>query len=304
MKPVSCGQVVANIFGGLGNQLFCYAAARRLALESGAELVLDVNFFRSDLRYAREYRLDLFGLPPHRIARSTRVLPRALDLGWWRVRRKLASWGCLPGIEAVVERDAKAFMPELLTRSVSGKVLLYGYWQDERYFDDIRTVLLKELVPRARPSGRNAELGERLRQGRIAVVHCRRHHHQLADGSRQRALAREGLPTSYYQLALRALRDAAEVDELCFFGDDPGWLVANLPRDLPHTVVDWNQGPGGEVLDLWLMAQGRRLIVSNSTLSWWGAWLASAPDKRVIAPRAQDLEYWVPNACGWLEIDW
>ena len=33
--------VIPRIFGGLGNQLFCYAAARRLALVNHAELVLD-----------------------------------------------------------------------------------------------------------------------------------------------------------------------------------------------------------------------------------------------------------------------
>jgi hypothetical protein len=304
MNSAAGAQVIVKIVGGLGNQLFCYAAARRLALRTGAELVLDVDFFRSDVRYERDYRLDMLALGPHRVARSARWLPRSLDLRWWRVKRRMALLGWSPGVEAVIERDAKQFHDELLRKAVSGKVLLDGYWQDERYFEDIRPTLLQELVPRVTPVGRNAALGEQLRQGRTAVVHCRRHHHRLADGSRQQPRGREGLTAAYYQRAIQELRVTAGVDAVCLFGDDPGWLEQNVPANVPRTVVDWNRDPGGEVLDLWLMTQARHFVVSNSTLSWWGAWLAAAPGARVIAPRRQDLEYWVPNARDWQEIDW
>jgi hypothetical protein len=36
------GKVVARVVGGLGNQLFIYAAAKRLALASNAVLKLDI----------------------------------------------------------------------------------------------------------------------------------------------------------------------------------------------------------------------------------------------------------------------
>jgi len=93
-------------------------------------------------------------------------------------------------------------------------------------------------------------------------------------------------------------------EHLYLFGDDPGWLDGALQTSIPRTVVDWNAGPGGEVLDLWLMTQCRHSVVSNSTLSWWGAWLGTDPGRQVIAPRPQDLEYWVASAQRWREIAW
>ena len=50
--------IIAKIVGRLGNQLFSYAAARGMALLGGADLCLDINFFRSDIYFGREYRLD------------------------------------------------------------------------------------------------------------------------------------------------------------------------------------------------------------------------------------------------------
>jgi hypothetical protein len=304
MTVFVAGAVVVKIVGGLGNQLFCYAAGRRLAFRTGAELVLDLNFFRSDVRYAREYRLDRFLLGPHSTRQTTRLLPPELDMRLWRVRRKFAQWGLVPGVQAIVERDAKEFMPELLDPNFHDRILLDGYWQDERYFSDIRDTLLTEFSVRDHISARNAEQGARLREEKVAVVHCRRHHHQFADGSRQRPRARESLTAGYYAQALERLREAGNIEGVYLFGDDPEWLLANLPTDLPAVVVDWNRDRGGEVLDLWLMMQGRYFVVSNSTLSWWGAWLSAAQGVHVIAPRAQDLEYWVANAQHWQEIDW
>lgn len=297
-------RVVVKIVGGLGNQLFCYATARALALRGGAELELDVDFFRSDVRYEREYRLDRFALAPHRLRSTRRWLPRALDLRWWRVKRSLARHGLVPGLRAVVEAGAKHFHDELPGMRWTGTLLLDGYWQDERYFKDARAPLLSELRVAREPDERHRSLGQAMRASHSVAVHCRRHHHRLADGSVHAAKGRTGLDVQYYRRALAQLSARVRPDHLYLFGDEPEWLTATVPEGVPTTVVDWNGGPGGEVWDLWLMTQCRHCIVSNSTLSWWGAWLGSDADRIVIAPKPQDLEYWVPNARGWQEIAW
>jgi len=297
-------RVTVKIVGGLGNQLFCYATARALAHRAGASLELDIDFFRADVRYAREYRLDRFSLAPHHVRQTRRWLPRALDLRWWRVKRLIAQYGGIPGVTAVIERGAKDFHSELLDRPPSGNVLLDGYWQDERYFRDIRAQLLQELQVVQVPDGRHRALGETLRSTCSVAIHCRRHHHRLADGSVHPARGRTGLDVQYYRRAFELLTTRVRPEQVCLFGDEPSWLVAALPSGLPATVVDWNGQPGGEVWDLWLMAQCRHSIVSNSTLSWWGAWLGDHDGATVIAPLPQDLEYTVPAARGWQEIAW
>lgn len=80
-------QVVVRIMGGLGNQLFCYSAARRLAVANGAELVLDdVSGFTRDRRYRRRFMLQQFGIPCRHATAAERLEPLA------RYRRGLARW--------------------------------------------------------------------------------------------------------------------------------------------------------------------------------------------------------------------
>ncbi len=54
-------KVIVRLKGGLGNQLFSYSAARRLAYMNDAELVLDsrTGFF-DDHRFKSQYFLDRF----------------------------------------------------------------------------------------------------------------------------------------------------------------------------------------------------------------------------------------------------
>ena len=83
---------------------------------------------------------------------------------------------------------------------------------------------------------------------------------------------------------------------------DVAWARSNLPRglnvtffsDLVPLVATWEEGAGAmgspqrrvaaltDVVDLAAIAACDAHIVSPSTYSWWGAWLNSAPHKRVV----------------------
>jgi hypothetical protein len=286
------GKVIAKIVGGIGNQLFCYAAARRLALWNDAELCLDLDFFRSDVHYGRSYRLDSFELPPHEIRQGRRLLPEKLDLYAWRLRRKLATAGLLPGRDWLIEATPGVFESHVLEARVSRSTELDGYWQDERYFSDIASVLRQDLRFRPGVGSRSRDLEARIAESNAVAVHSRR---LYGTGS--------VLGAAYYRKAIEAIAALVAEPEYFCFGDDPRWLAGQWPPDLPVTVVH-DAEPGGEIGDLQLMSKCRHFIIANSTFSWWGAWLGADPAKVVIAPRPKGLQYEVRSATGWIEIDW
>ena len=293
-------RVVARIVGGIGNQLFCYAAARRLALKNSASLVLDVDFFRSDINYGREYRLDCFALAPHEVLSSSSLLPAWLDHRWWRVKRKLAAYGLIPGRDWLIERNHAEFEPRILSFDVTRTVLLDGYWQDERYFADIGDILRRDLVFRLDADTRQHEMAARIAESNAVAVHCRRLQGSTLSNP---SGAVESLNSSYYLNAIETLADRVPHAEFFCFGDDPRWLMEHWPANLPVTVVH-NSGRLGELTDLWLMSMCRHFIIANSSFSWWGAWLGATPGKIVIAPRSQGLPYQLRSAAGWIELSW
>ena len=80
-------KVITRIKGGVGNQLFCYAAARRLALVNNAELVIDdVTGFARDRQYRRKYMLDRFSIPFRKATSAERLEP------FERYRRGIMKW--------------------------------------------------------------------------------------------------------------------------------------------------------------------------------------------------------------------
>ena len=292
-------KVIAKIVGGIGNQIFCYAAARRLAIKNEASLCLDLNFFQSDVNYGRAYRLDSFTLPLHETIETRRLLPASLDLRLWRLTRIAGSLGALPGKDWLIEAVPGVFEPRILEKRVTRTTVLDGYWQDERYFRDIETPLRADLTFRPEIRQGAGELAALIEAGASVAVHGRRYG---APGSRTGG-ANAVLGADFYRRAVQTILARVPQAKFYLFGDDPGWVVEQLPKGLDFTVVH-NSGLRGDATDLYLMSRCRHFIVANSTFSWWGAWLGAHPEKIVVASRPKGLQYEVRSAPGWIEIDW
>jgi hypothetical protein len=180
---------------------------------------------------------------------------------------------------------------ERLLRAAGGVGYLIGYWQSERYFLGIRDVLGAELEVQEAPTGANLRLLERIRSCDAVSLHVRRGDY-VAD---PRTNAFHGiLDQTYYQDALRVVGDQVGNPTVFVFSDDIEAARAYVGHLGLMTFVDVN-GPAEAHQDLRLMRACKHHIIANSSLSWWGAWLADWPHKVVIAPRRWFKD---PNAQG------
>ena len=145
IHQVAAAKVIVRILGGLGNQLFCYAAARRLALVNDAELVLDtVSGFTYDRVYRRQYQLDHFNIPCRKATPTERLEP------FGRLRRwLLRTWNRRLPFEkrSYIFQEGLDFDPRLLEFKPRGTVYLEGYWQSEKYFKDVEDIIRQEFWP-------------------------------------------------------------------------------------------------------------------------------------------------------------
>ncbi|UYO93994.1 alpha-1,2-fucosyltransferase [Pollutimonas sp. M17] len=264
--------VVVGLSGGLGNQMFQYAAGRALALRLGVGLELDLSWFAG--RKERLYALGAFAINAK--TRGTRIsLPDFLKRFESRVSRRWASRRM--GVPIYRERHFH-FDPAFL--GIDRPLYLEGYWQSERYFTDFRAEILRDFSLCEPFPASCLAIEEQMLRAEPICVHVRRGDYV----SNPVAAETHGLCSlDYYQRGVSTLAAGLARPRAFIFSDDPDWVREHLKLPVPATIVDVNSGPQAH-WDLHLMALCRHFVIANSSLSWWGAWLGRAEDKKVIAP--------------------
>lgn len=265
--------VVLN--GGLGNQMFQYAAAKRLAMRHQTQVRLDLTKYRKVHRtYARPYGLHQFALSGSVVGSA--IMGR-MTAAYLRRRRK----GRLSWIRRLYIEPNTAYCGDVL--GLPDHTILFGYFQCERYFADVSEQIRQEFQPADSGLHRRIEaVLESHRSGRPLVsVHVRRGDY-LTIGRQGRQLPPERIDA--------AMKHFDDVDFL-IFSDDREWCQHHLRGD---RVV---MSPFKTAIeDLVAMSACDHNIIANSTFSWWGAWLNPNPEKIVLAPTDElaDTEWALP----------
>ncbi|HNX75894.1 MAG TPA: alpha-1,2-fucosyltransferase [Candidatus Rifleibacterium sp.] len=275
--------VIVQIIGGLGNQMFQYALGKHLSLKTGAELKLDntqfswyklhnyslhhFNILQPFASLAEINRLR-YGVQNHLMARFIESLNRA---GRFCAGKNLVQ------PRTCLREERMEFDQNVL--QASDGVYLEGYWQSEKYFSEIRSVLLQDFAIVTPSDTANSAMLELIRTSNSVSLHVRRG--DYANNSRtQQIYGCCGM--EYYQAAIRSIQARIEDARFFIFSDDPDWAEENLP--IPGSTVVRGNDASKNYEDLRLMNACRHNITANSSFSWWGAWLNQNPQKIVIAP--------------------
>ena len=273
--------IIVKLMGGLGNQMFQYAAGRRLAHRHNTQLKLDLSFLESGgVTTRRVYELDHLNISAGiatalEVAEYTGTGTNFLQSLLAAVRRSIGLATAEP--HRYVERHFQ-FDPALL--DAPDNSYLAGYWQSEKYFADIGDILRHEFAVRAEPDDWNRRMAEEIKATESFSIHVRRGDYV----SDKTTGDYHGICSlRYYQAAVDMVVSQVRSPHFFVFSDDPAWVKENLTVHYPMTYMDHN-GPGRGHEDLRLMSLCRHHIIANSSFSWWGAWLCRNPDKIVIAP--------------------
>jgi hypothetical protein len=277
--------IVTCLNGGLGNQMFQYAAARSLADRLGESLELDIrDLQRPPFGFlypihpgrgiVRDYGLGCY---PLRAGLTGRV---GLALRGFFVSRKLRSFFENHGFLRGDYIREKGFSFQEIRPHPGRFTYLEGFWQSSKYFDWNRQRIIKDFRVKADPSGENAELLRRIKSSNSVCLHVR-----LGDyvSSKITSSAHGNLTAGYYSKALKKVARLKGPLRYYLFSDEPGKAIGLFGRGLKLTVVSHNQGLPHE--DLRLMSACKYFITANSSFSWWAAWLSQRPGKRVVAPQ-------------------
>ena len=280
--------ITLSLVGGLGNQMFQYAAGKALAERHGVPLALDISGFRN---YAlRPFLLDRLQVPEavgssaqaERIQKPQANFARAKWKG--RIDRLLVKVGQPKLMSSPHEYREPHFHYDPAFETLGPRTALFGYFQSERYFGSIAENLRDWFSPREPLGSAAAAALGRIETSRLPIsVHVRR-----GDYLKPGTLEYHGiLDQPYYREALARLKaGAGEGAELFVFSDDAVAAEQVLNFVPKSRLVHVRGDPERPWEDMALMARCRHHVIANSSFSWWGAWLNRSPEKVVVAPRA------------------
>jgi hypothetical protein len=256
MKPPDA--IAVKLMGGLGNQLFQYAAGRAASLRCGCPLLLDLAPLeaRPEGETVRDYTLDAFLIEATVMDASTRD-------GW-------------------VEYIQPDYCYDPRFAEIGSGTRLNGYFQSELFFASHRRQLREELRLVAPVSSAFADISARIRAAELAVsIHLRRGDY----ASNPPKLEFHGVcGQDYYAKAIRIVEGLCAARPTYFVFSDDHAMARVMFGDL-SSVVFARTPPERPWEDMFLMAQCRDHILANSSFSWWASWFNSSESKTIVAPR-------------------
>jgi hypothetical protein len=271
--------IIVKIQGGLGNQMFQYAAARRLSVIQNTKVWLDLSWFSltDNQSSTRFFELENFMLEKNIIKHPEELYKLPYNSNKTRplmlLNRALFSKNTYALYK---EQKYNLNKPVLLAPDNS---YLEGNWTTEKYFLDVRPKILSDFCWRNRPSKKNEELILKIESIPDSVsLHIRR-----GDFLNKVTLEHHGvLDLKYYYHAEREIKKIVKKPHFFVFSDDTAWAKQNLKLKSQTSFIDHNNSG---VEDLRIMKECKHAVIANSTFSWWAAWLNTNNEKLIFAPK-------------------
>ena len=264
--------------GGLGNQMFQYAAGRRLSLLRNTDLKADVSFLNSSefSHINRKFALDVFSI--NMPIASGEELDKFLSVQKSKSKKDIQKIFPFLYPYYTIAESKHNYTSDILNSPKNS--LLFGYWQTEKYFSQIQDIIRKDFTFKKPLSAVNNEFEDKILGSNSISIHIRRGDYV---NNVETNLFHGICSPEYYLAGLDLIKKTIDNIHLFVFSDDMEWVKTNMKFDIPVTYVDNNKGDEGYI-DMQLMSLCKHNIIANSSFSWWGAWLNNNPDKIVVAP--------------------
>ena len=248
--------------GRLGNQMFEYAALRGIAEKHGYDICIPPSDHEGIENYSLHKCFNLDHIPTGFIDNKRYSMEETFH-----------------------------FNNELFN-TCQDNISLYGFFQSWRYFSNIQDLIRKDFTFHDSILQPCKDMIDSV-DGDPIMLHVRRGDPNLTDprgfkwSYTQCGSMHPVQPIEYYEKALSKF-DAKQ--PVIVFSDSVDWVKEQEffkpDRFLISEPEDkYADGSFTPYADLCLMSLCSHAIIANSSMSWWGAWLISNPDKKVIAPK-------------------
>ena len=262
--------IIQNFFGGIGNQLFQYAAAYSLSLKSKKILFYDYSLKDTFKKKHISNISDVFDIDINNVVPTYNFFGPLHNL-FKRLFLKFLFLSKLP-LFFLTENNYKI----VLNRKLN-KIVMLGYWQDINFFNKHETNLKRQL--KFKNFRKNFKILNLIKNSNSIFIHFRQ-----GDYLNKSNKVNYSLPIDYYCKAIDFMKKKVKRPFFFIFSDDINSIskvffekkIFNEKFKILKNNHDYE--------DLFYMTNCKHSIISNSTFAWWGAWLNHNKKKIVIYP--------------------
>ena len=258
-----------KLSGGLGNQMFQFAAGYAVARKNNVELSLDLKRFNHRLDHGGfqlQYVFDIYS--------KVNFLDNPANFRFLNLKEIL---------NKINIRNHKFMEPHFHYThdilNIPKHSYLEGYWQSELYFMSYAKEIKEIYTFSNNLNKKNTLIANDIIQNNSISIHIRRGDYMLKNNNNLNVDLNE-----YYIKAVKESSKCFINPNYFIFTDDPLWVKKNFIIEYPYIVVDVNHGLNS-FFDMHLMSLCKVNILANSSFSWWSAWLNNNLNKVVYAPK-------------------
>lgn len=282
-----------RLSGGMGNQLHQYAYAVFLAKKTGGQPFIDKSFFNLNNNLLkitkRNYELNNFNVG------ANEYISFLTNYYLFNIFNKISILGYL----------LRKFFKIRIVNSRLAEEEMYG--NDKIYYVDkvfgtisdyqlISTEIQTFFLPNPKHINLVNKITKLIVKPKSVAVHIRRTDYLNAHSNH------EVLDISYYQKAMKGIKEKIKDPTFYFFGDDEIWIRENFNflHDSKSVFINY-KGLDAYLFDFFAIKYCENVITSNSTFSWWAAYLNDNKNKIIIVPgkwlksQESNLEEIYPN---------
>ncbi|MBQ9437506.1 MAG: alpha-1,2-fucosyltransferase [Lachnospiraceae bacterium] len=291
------GKVIVHLSGGFGNQLFSYAFGYALSKKRSQPLWIDTAIQDEDWFFRNPDILSMNITYDRRLS-----YPIKKDLPSRALLNKIRFRSAIGFQTKEIKEDKLAGSPvEVLQYCVkypASSIYARGNWQREAFFEEFSNDIKSRFKFNTEKPFEFAALEDELRKNPASVgIHYRRGDY-----------VRIGVSPSpeYFLKAMELLSNVLSNPVFYVFSEDLNWVkdqFKSLPYDIRYPDAKPSDGNKG-ILDFRLLSACSHQIISNSSYSWWAAWLNENPEKKIIFPYIEGHSLWDKDfgASGWISI--
>ena len=286
MISIFNNSVIAKLQGGIGNQLFIYACAKSLSIERKKKLFLDceLGFFKD--KFERKIELENFSI------NDKFIILKGLKKYTYIYLMKFIIF-LLKKLKIKNYQGDIIQFEEGLKLKKKNFYIIDGYFQSEIFFQKHKKIIKENLKLKQISNQLNSEITILSKVDHVAL-HIRDFDF---DHMRLREAKRLNLDEIYYIKSINFFKSKYKNPTIIVFSDQTANIkkLQNIFPDLEIKLYI-NKFNLSDTEILWLMSNFKNLIISNSTYSWWAAWLNNDYNKKVLCPSLDfNIDNWKPN---------